>query len=175
MTTSGIRRAGIPLAAAVAVLAVILAVVLLTDSPGSAPAGSGVGAGGGATGSEAPASSGTAGATPSVVPPEPGPEPSAGPNPDDRMSRFVSVRPGAEQTTLEVRFWGGVETCYEYSVRTDESDRVVRLRLVERARSKGPCIELAQQYVLTVHLQDPLRGRRVVDADTGETLLAPTR
>lgn len=176
MTSSAVRRVGIPLAVGLGVLAVILAVVRLTGSPdGGGSAGTGAGAGGGVTGTAAPGSGGTAGATPSVVPPEPGPEPSAGPDPDARMSRFVSVAPGQHGATLEVQFWGGVETCYEYSIRADESDREVGLRLVERSRSKGPCIELAQQYVRTVHLQAPLDGRRVVDADTGETLLARTR
>jgi hypothetical protein len=175
MSSSVIRRAGIPIAVAVVVLAVILAVVRLAGSPGGTPSGSGAGAGGGATGSEEPGSGGTGGATPSVVPPEPGPEPSAGPNPDEPMSRFVSVEAGPEGTTLAVRFWGGVDTCYEYTVRALERERAVRLRLVERARSKGPCIELAQQYDVTVHLQEPLGGRRVVDAHTGDTLLAPAR
>jgi hypothetical protein len=73
-----------------------------------------------------------------------------------------------------VRFWGGVETCYAYSVRAEEGDRAVRLTLVERSRSDGPCIELAQQYDRTVHLREPLGDRRVVDAETGETLIGPT-
>jgi hypothetical protein len=178
MTSSALRRAGIPIAVALVVLAVILTVVRLTDSSDGTPAGAGAGGGvgdGGVSGSPAPASSGTAGASPSVVPPEPGPEPRAGPNPDERMSRFVSVEPGSAGTTLDVRFWGGVDTCYEYTVRAVESERAVRLRLVERARSKGPCIELAQQYLITVHLKEPLGARRVADDATGETLLSPTR
>jgi hypothetical protein len=173
MTTSTLRRLGVPLAVGVAVLALVLLVVRLGDSPedGTA-AGSGGGAGGGSPASppaDTPTSTEPPPGTPSVVPPEPGPDPGTGA--DQRMSRFVSVEPGGSATTLDVRFWGGVETCYEYDVRVAEDGRAVELRLVERTRSKGPCIELAQQYVRTVHLQDPLGGRRVADADTGETLL----
>jgi hypothetical protein len=173
MTSPAVRRVAVPLAVALVVLAVIFTVLRLADPAGEAPGGAG--AGGGLAGSEAPGTTGTAPVTPSVVPPEPGPEPSGdGPAQDQRMSRFVRVAPGSEATLLEVRFWGGVETCYEYEVRADETGRTVRLTLVEKRTAKGPCIELAQQYDRTVHLQRPLDDRRVVDAQTGETVLAPT-
>lgn len=123
------------------------------DVPTSAPGGGGPGS----TGSAAPPSA-----------------PSTEPGPDEPMSRFTSVRRGADDSSLEVRFWGGVEDCYEYAVRAAESADTVALSLSERTTFDGACIDMAQEYDRTVRLDEPLGGRRVVDADTGETLLGPT-
>ena len=114
---------------------------------------------------------GVPGSTGSAAPPS---APSTEPGPDKPMSRFTSVRRGADDSALQVRFWGGVEDCYEYAVRAEESADTVALSLSERTMFDGACIDMAQEYDRTVRLDEPLGGRRVVDADTGETLLGPT-
>ncbi|MGH8895190.1 MAG: hypothetical protein ACRDWY_18085, partial [Actinomycetes bacterium] len=119
-----------------------------------------------APGGGEPGSSGTA--APPVAP-------STDPGGDERMSRFASVKRSGDDMSLDVTFWGGVEDCYDYTVRVEESDEAVRLRLSEKATFDGACIELAQQYDRRVPLERALGVRHVVDADTGETLLGPTR
>lgn len=159
MTSS---RVLVPVAVAAAVLAVVLGVLAMTrwgDSTTTVSPGS-PGSGGGA-----PGSSGTA---------DPGATQPSAPAQDEPMTRFTSVTRGPDDTTLEVSFWGGVEECYRYTVRAEESAAVVRLTLDERRTHDGPCIELAQQYDRTVPLEQPLGDRRVVDAETGETLLDGT-
>jgi hypothetical protein len=159
MTSS---RVLVPVAVAAAVLAVVLGVLAMTrwgDSTTTVSPGS-PGSGGGA-----PGSSGTA---------DPGATQPSAPAQDEPMTRFTSVTRGPDDTTLEVSFWGGVEECYRYTVRAEESAAVVRLTLDERRTHDGPCIELAQQYDRTVPLEQPLGDRRVVDAETGETLLGGT-
>ena len=127
------------------------------------PGASGGGTGGGSTGS-VPGSTGTA-APPSAVPGEPMPSPA---------SRFTTVSAGADGRTLDVTFWGGVETCYVYDVRTAEDAQQVRLRLVERRRAGDrPCIDLAREWNRTVRLGAPLGRRSVVDDETGTVLLGP--
>lgn len=163
MTSRALRRAGVPLAVAFVVLALVLGVIWLVDPPGSTSGGSVIGSPG-SGGDGAPGSSGSA---------EPLPvSPSRGP--DEPMSRFSAVTPSADNRSLQVQFWGGVDDCYRYRVRADESDGTVSLSLSEERTSDGPCIELAQQYDRTVHLDEALGIRDVVDATTGETLLAPS-
>lgn len=159
MTSS---RVLVPIAVAAAVLAVVLGVLAVTRwgdstttvSPGS-PGSPGSGGG-------APGSSGTA---------DPGGTQPSAPAQDEPMTRFTTVTRGPDDTMLEVSFWGGVEKCYRYTVRAEESAAAVRLTLDEKRTHDGPCIELAQQYDRTVPLEQPLGDRRVVDAETGETLL----
>ena len=151
---------------AATVLAVVLTVIALagrgndTDPVDSVP-GSGSSAGGGTSGSAG-----------SALPP---PAASTEPGPDDPMTRFTSVRADASGRTLTVTFWGGVDTCYRYAVRSDETARDVSLSLAEERRGDGPCIEIAQQYERTVRLEAPLGDRQVVDAATGEVVLDATR
>ena len=66
--------------------------------------------------------------------------------------------------------------CYDYKVRAFEDDRTVSISVVE-SRDDGAtvCIDLAVEVKQTVRLDAPLDQRRVVDADTGETLLGPAR
>jgi hypothetical protein len=74
-----------------------------------------------------------------------------------------------------VTFWGGVADCYVYTVLAIETADVVELRLQERPRAGAKvCIELAQEHTRTVQLTAALGGREVVDAQTGDTLLAPS-
>lgn len=156
-----------PVAVALLVLAVVLGVMRLADPPGEgvggSDAGTGVGAGGG--------SPGNPGST--EVPPTS--EPPSQPAPDAPMSQFTSVTRDPDDLSVSVRFWGGVEDCYRYTVDAAEDADVVTLTLREKRTTDGPCIELAQEYDRTVQLEKPLGLRRVVDAKTGETLLGPTR
>lgn len=124
--------------------------------------------GGGSAGSptSVPGSSGTA------VPPE---APSAAPPPADG-SRFTSVVRSADDRSLEVRFYGGVPECYSYAVRAEETDREVRLSVVEdRTAGDKPCIDLAVEIRKTVRLAERLGLRLVVDAETGAAVLGPRK
>lgn len=148
MTSQALRRVGVPVAVAVVVLAVVLGVFRLADPPGSAPGGSVVGSPGAGGGAPAP-------------------------GPDEPMSRFTSVAGGADGRSLEVQFWGGVEDCYRYTVGAEQTHKLVTLSLTEKTTFDGACIDLAQQYDRTVRLDGALGTRAVVDATTGEVLLAP--
>lgn len=164
-----LRRA-VPFLVAVGVLLVVLAVMgvaRLADPPGEGEAGASPGRGGGS-----PGSSGSAG---SPLPADPSTDPGAGTQPaqDEPQTRFTSVGVGADEATLDVSFWGGVDTCYRYEVRVDEGPDAVALSLAETHRSDGPCIDLAQEYRRTVTLDEPLGDRPVRDADTGEVVLDP--
>ena len=119
------------------------------------------------TGGGVPGSSGTA------VPPE---TPSVDPAPAQPASRFTAVSRGAGDRSIDVTFWGGVPECYDYKVRAVEDGDTVAISVVE-SRDDGAkvCIELAVEVKKTVPLDAPLGKRRVVDADTGETLLGPAK
>jgi len=154
-----------PLAAAAAALAIVLLVmgiVRLADPPGEGVGGAGSGGSSGSTGSGSAGSSGAA---------MPSDAPSTEPGPDQPMTRFTTVRATDDGRALAVTFWGGVDTCYRYDISAAESSRDVSLSLSEERRTDGPCIDLAQEYDRTVALDEPLAGRRVVDAATGEVVL----
>jgi hypothetical protein len=91
-------------------------------------------------------------------------------------SRFSSVTRAADDRSLEVTFYGGVPECYSYAVRADETDRRVRLSVVEtRTAGDKPCIDLAMEITKTVPLDAPLGLRTVVDAESGAVVLGPSR
>ena len=128
--------------------------------------------GGGSPGSGGSGGSAVPSATASAVPPSAGP----GEPVPDPQSRFTAVARGDDERTLDVTFWGGVETCYAYDVRAEEDDRRVRIWLVERTpKSDKPCIDLAQERHATVRLQHPLGLRTVEDGDSGTVLLGPAK
>jgi hypothetical protein len=162
--TGMLRLVVAPVLVALVVLAVVLGVMALADPSGEGPAGTVPGAGGGAPG-----------ATGSADPAAPSTEPGGGADPDAPMSPFSSVSRARDGRALDVRFWGGVEDCYRYTVLAEETARTVTLSRSEERTVDGACIELAQEYERTVPLEQPLGTRRVVDAVTGETLLGPTR
>ena len=134
--------------------------------PSAPTAGSGSGGSGSSTGSGGvPVPDLTA--TP--VPPIP---PSAGTGAPDQQSRFTSVH--AAGSALDVRFWGGVDSCFSYEVRVSETSSVVRLRLVEhRVDGAQVCPDLAMEHQQRVALGGPLGRRTVRDAVTGAVLLRP--
>lgn len=158
MTSESLRRVGVPLAVALAVLALVLGVGRLVDPPGEGGSGSVIGA---------PGQDPTAG-------PTAGPTTDPTTDPDAPMSRFTSVTVGAGGATVDVHFWGGVEDCYRYTVLTRETNETVTLRLQEKSTFDGACIDLAQEYERTVALDEPLGARTVMDGVTGESLLAPS-
>jgi len=162
--TGMLRLVVAPVLAALVVLAVVLGVMALADPSGEGPAGTVPGAGGGAPGSSG-----------SADPAAPSTEPGGGADPDAPMSQFTSVTRARDGRALDVRFWGGVDDCYRYTVLAEETARTVTLSRSEERTVDGACIELAQEYERTVRLEQPLGTRRVVDAVTGETLLGPTR
>ena len=133
----------------------------------SASAGTGTGGGSGS-------STGSGGVPVTVVTATPGPPvpPPSGTVPSDPQSRFTSVR--AAGPALDVRFWGGVASCFGYDVRVRETPSVVRLRLVEhRVDGAQVCPDLAMEHQLRVTLGGPLGRRTVLDAETGAVLLHP--
>jgi len=135
--------------AVVAVDSAYLADALPPDEPGDGASGSGSGMPGS-----------TGGAEPGTAEPvAPAVEPTAS------TSRFDSVAAVEGGAALRVTFYGGVESCYTYTVVAEETAEQVALRLVEE-RNGDVCIDLAQQYERTVELKEPLDSRRVMDADT---------
>jgi hypothetical protein len=62
-------------------------------------------------------------------------------------------------------WYSGVEECYGLDhVDVDYGDKKVTVTLFAGARaSKKPCIELAEEVVTTVHLDEPLGDRDLVD------------
>jgi hypothetical protein len=131
--------------------------------PSAPTAGSGSGGGGSSAGS---------GGVPvpdlTVTPLPPSP-PSAGTVAPDQQSRFTSVQ--AAGAALDVRFWGGVASCFGYDVRVRETSSAVRLRLVEhRVDGSQVCPDLAMERQQRVALDAPLGRRTVIDAATGATL-----
>jgi hypothetical protein len=139
--------------AVVAVDSAYLADALPPDLPGDGASGSGSGMPGS-----------TGGAEPGTVDPvAPAVEPTAA------TSRFDSVSVVDGGSGLQVTFYGGVESCYTYTVVAEENETQIALRLAEE-RNGEVCIDLAQQYERTVDLKEPLGSRRVVDADTNISL-----
>lgn len=177
MSSSFLRSAGVPVAAALAVLALLLVVFRLVDSSGtSSSTGTSNNAGGSTgavTGAPGTGGNGDPGSIGAPEPPSRAPGPGT-PDPDEPMSRFTSVTPRADGSSVDVRFWGGVDTCYRYSVHAREEGDTVTLRLKEESTFDGACIELAQEYDRTVRLDQPLGTRTVVDAVTRDVLLAPS-
>jgi hypothetical protein len=91
-------------------------------------------------------------------------------------SRFSAVTRAADDRSLKVTFYGGVPECYSYAVKADETDRQVRLSVVEtRTAGDKPCIDLAMEITKTVPLDAPLGLRTVVDAESGAVVLGPSR
>jgi len=163
MGTDAVRRYGIPLGVALLVLAVVLVVVRLSG-PDDEVRSSTPGAGGG---SAVPGNPGDSGAG-SGAPASPG-------GSDAAEARFTSVRPGADNRSLDVTFYGGVEKCYDYEVTAAAGPGdAIELTLQETVTFDGACIELAQEYERTVELDSPLGEREVVDAATGQEVLAPS-
>jgi len=160
---------------AAVVLVVVLAMIGLAGRDNDVDTGS-AGAGGGSSddrsgqGGMAPPSAGS-----SVPGTSPGSSPGSDANAaaEDPMSRFTDVRAGEGDRSVEVTFYGGVDTCYGYVVRADGTAQQVALSLAEERKGDGPCIDLAQEYERSVPLDGPLGDRRVVDAATGDVLLEP--
>ncbi|ATW48107.1 hypothetical protein [Streptomyces peucetius] len=66
--------------------------------------------------------------------------------------------------TLKVTFWGGV--CSDYAAKATETDDQVKVRIVEtNPDPKRVCIMLAKELTESVTLEQPLDGRKVVDAE----------
>jgi hypothetical protein len=174
MTSESIRRIGVPLAVAVLVLAVVAGIGWAARDGGSGTNGATPGSVG-----SAPAGDGSSGDSGAVSSPLPA-DPSAGspvapaPDPTGPRSQFTAVTAGPDGRSIDLTFWGGVEDCYRYTVRAQETPESVTLLLTQKSTSTGACIDLAQQYDRTVRLDEPLGSRSVVDAKTDEVLLAPS-
>jgi hypothetical protein len=69
------------------------------------------------------------------------------------------------ERTLLVQFWGGVEECYGLDrVEVDYGTGSVSVTLYEgRVPSAEVCIEIALLKAVRISLEEPLRGRKVVD------------
>jgi len=162
------------------VLVVVLGVIAVAgrgDDVDTGSAGAGGGSSDGRSGQGGMAPPSASSSMPSTSPGnDSGTAPGNGSNAgaDDPMTRFTDVRAGAGDRTVEVTFYGGVDTCYAYVVRADETAQQVALSLSEERKGDGPCIELAQEYERSVPLDRPLGDRRVVDAATGDVLLDPS-
>ncbi|CAL9402951.1 hypothetical protein SUDANB58_01487 [Streptomyces sp. enrichment culture] len=72
----------------------------------------------------------------------------------------------AEGTELTVGFTGGV--CAAYEAEAAESGDEVRVTVTETSQPEEVCVLIAEEHHLTVRLEEPLGGRRVVGSDGGE-------
>ncbi|MEU6882935.1 hypothetical protein [Streptomyces sp. NPDC046712] len=102
--------------------------------------------------------------------PAPTPPPTHTPGPDEGTAperRIESYRVDGAGTKLSVTFWGGV--CSEYTATAGESADKVAVRVTERPTEPGrACIAIAVEVTRTVTLEQPLGGRVVVDAASGD-------
>ncbi|MFE9824690.1 hypothetical protein ACFYSH_21565 [Streptomyces sp. NPDC005791] len=95
----------------------------------------------------------------------PAPEPTG--KPDGSGTGITSY--SSNGRTLEVTFWGGV--CSTYTARATEDGSTVRVTVDESEPDPGrACIMIAKELTRTVTLDEPLDGRKVVDAGSGETV-----
>lgn len=96
--------------------------------------------------------------------------PPAKPSPDQGTAparQISSYRVDAAGTKLSVTFWGGV--CSEYTVTARQSADSVAVRVTEKPTDPGrACIAMAVEVTKTVTLDQPLAGRTVTDAASGE-------
>ena len=156
------RRNGVRLRSLVAVLAVIAAAVL------------------GACGDDDDTSLDTPTSDGSLDPP------AGDANPEAPERRLLEPTPGLvdpipsaiesyaelEGTTLELRFYSGVEECYGLDrVDVEELDATVTVTVfVGRRPEAEVCIEIAESVATKVDLAAPLAGRTLVDGSTGEPI-----
>ncbi|MFD3946580.1 hypothetical protein [Streptomyces sp. NPDC058579] len=81
--------------------------------------------------------------------------------------QIQSYRVDGAGTKLSVTFWGGV--CSTYTATAEESAAKVSVRITEKAIDPDrACIAIAVEVTRTVTLEQPLGGRAVVDAASGE-------
>ncbi|MGW3666013.1 hypothetical protein [Streptomyces sp. NPDC005141] len=100
-----------------------------------------------------------ASAQPSPVPTAPQDEPSS-----PAATRDVDVQGyTAEGKDLTVSFTGGV--CADYTASASESSGQVTVTVTEKPWKNKVCIMIAKFYEKTVHLKEPLGGRKVVGTD----------
>ncbi|MFJ8857283.1 hypothetical protein ACIRD8_02510 [Streptomyces sp. NPDC102451] len=93
----------------------------------------------------------------------PAPEPTK--DPQGKGPSLIAY--SADGRTLDVTFWGGV--CSTYAARATEDGSTVRITVTESKPDPGrACIMIAKELTRTVTLDEPLDGRKVVDAGTGE-------
>ncbi|MEU5170787.1 hypothetical protein [Streptomyces mutomycini] len=97
----------------------------------------------------------------------PSPAPTKDPGSTDSGAGITSY--SADGRTLEVNFWGSV--CSTYDAGATEDGATVRVTVAESKPEPGKaCIMIAKMLTRTVTLDEPLDGRKVVDAGSGETV-----
>lgn len=100
-----------------------------------------------------------------VTPSEPTEDPMA---PSKRRVTSYSVD-GRDGRTLTLTFWGGV--CSDYAATASEAGDQVKVRITESNPDPDRvCIMIAKELTEKVTLDKPLGDRKVVDAQTGETV-----
>ncbi|MFF5443544.1 hypothetical protein [Streptomyces sp. NPDC012888] len=76
---------------------------------------------------------------------------------------------GESDRKLTVHFWGGV--CSTYALEVREHAASVSVRITDTPREPGrACILIAQEMSVSATLEQPLGGRKVIDASTGKDL-----
>jgi hypothetical protein len=97
---------------------------------------------------------------PQIVDPTPGMD-------NVRQTAFDTATIGADDTTLTIVFWGGVEPCYVLDhVDVSYGADAVTVTLFQGSDPNAgdvACIDIALQKQVTVTLSDPLAGREIVD------------
>ncbi|MFJ3584024.1 hypothetical protein ACIPPS_17535 [Streptomyces sp. NPDC090127] len=105
-----------------------------------------------------------------VPPAKPTPTPTPTPDPGEGTAparQIESYRVDGAGAKLSVTFWGGV--CSTYTATATESAGQVSVRVTEKPTAPDrACIAIAVEVTRTVVLEQPLGGRAVVDAASGE-------
>lgn len=73
-----------------------------------------------------------------------------------------------EGRTLKLNFWGSV--CDKYTASAAESSKSVQVTVQPKEPSKKVCVKMAERHSVTVQLDKPLDGRKVVDTRNHQTL-----
>jgi hypothetical protein len=91
-------------------------------------------------------------------------------------SRFSSVTRAADDRSLKVTFYGGVPECYSYAVKAAETDKQVRLSVVEtRTAGDKPCIDLAMEITRRCRWTRRSGSGRSSTQKGGAVVLGPSR
>jgi hypothetical protein len=156
--------------------AIVLAAVLLAGcgGAGSVDDGDVAGAPGTETGGGSAPSTGDPDAPVTGTPTTDDPMDDAEPELVEPRSGMEDVRPrpfdeaeAIDDSTVEVRFWSGVEPCYVLdSVEVEETDETVTITLFEGSEPTDEdvaCIEIAVWKATHVELSEPLGDRDIVD------------
>jgi hypothetical protein len=155
------------------------------EQPVSDQSAGGASSAGGGAGQSAGSTGGGSQPNPGIAPgePHPGasscPECTSRPAPDEddltqprpgqanvRARRWESASVHADDVTIDIRYWSGVEPCYvldRVEVREEAARVVITLYEGSQPNFDGACTEQAVERTTRIRLSSPLRSRALVD------------